>query len=774
MVGADSSTGSATDSPGAWLRDEYRIVVYALVSLVVVVGGHCTWQEYHKYTEAAARKARILRSSEVASRKPEEGIPSDPVATPTHGAGAHVEGGNTPTPAPASTRIAKRSKERRKRGRDVLKDVLKQERNKSKTPAAAPAPQPRMGSRSHPQMQATSENDRAGLRSSRSHSTSLAGSSRSSSGTRSVSDYESTEDTPRPKSTEWTLSHTTIPDADSTLDVPQDSRSDYSSTSDSQSSSLGISTQISSQTSDDHTEREQLGATKPATPPILITHSDPSDCTSAGAGRSSPVSSSHSNLIVGDADTFPMSISQPVPYVLPSKSQPSWLGATGSSTRMSRAKTHPNRTHPKMPSSGSTASLAVSDASWDSETPYHRVGSKSPPSRLRSLSRTSVSPLPMAPSVSAMSPTSTPPPSASLQAQAASYKGALEAARKREETYRRELEKFKQECDVLRYRWNEDAERRRRREAEVCNILAVLLLWIFLMSLYYFKLEAQLQHVTSQLQSLSLTVSQMQIQSYIPPPQQQPGGFPLHPHLPFGYPPPVISSPGSSAMPLHPHAFPYPFFSSHPHMAPRNGSNSNIASPSREYTQPTFAAFDRLGKYDDDLNEELAEVILKHPESIRSPSSTSPSGSASGSVSGSGGGGSRSASVAGRAARDGFTFASLSELGNPQPRRPASSLEKGWIPYRSHEGDQGKNCETGNDVMEGVVGTSHDNEDGTTCGEVHESAADAMSIEGGCVEGANESPSPHHGDRLDGGREDIFNVEPRASEANEHDGTQVS
>ncbi len=71
----------------------------------------------------------------------------------------------------------------------------------------------------------------------------------------------------------------------------------------------------------------------------------------------------------------------------------------------------------------------------------------------------------------------TPPPvptNAPLHAQIASYKGALEAARRREEaarrkeeTSRRDLERFKAECDVLRMRWKEDAERRLATEAEV-------------------------------------------------------------------------------------------------------------------------------------------------------------------------------------------------------------------------------------------------------------------------------------------------------------------
>ncbi|KAI5117610.1 hypothetical protein M0805_001210 [Coniferiporia weirii] len=727
---ADANSVNANDGAGAWLHDEYRIIVYALVSLVLVVGGHRTWQEYHKYAEAAARRARILRHVESSrrekqrsgstsgppgsSRQPEsEETPSpDPVPAATHAvdakAGTGARGDNAP--ASASARITKRSKERRKRGRDVHKDVLKHERKKAA--ADTPTLGPSSLSDLHLQVQAPSGSAQAGSSSSNSRSPSLAGSSRSSSRVRSLSDYEPTEDTPRPKSTDWTLTHSIA--ADTTLDIPQDNRSDYSSMSDSQSS-LGISTHVSSQTSDDHTEREHTGVTKPNTPA--------SD--SARAASMSPVST-HLNLIAEDGEFFPVSISQPVPFVPSTKSQPSWLGAANGSAHVSYS-----RTHPKTSSSGSVASLAASESSWENETQqYRRVRSKSPPPRFRSLSRASVSPMPKSSSMSMTSPSSTPPPSASLQTQVASYKGALEASRKREEQYRRSLEKFKQECDLLRYRWNEDADRRRRREAE---------------------LETQLQHVTSQLQALSMTVSHAQMQPYLS--HQQPNGFPLHPPLPFGYLPPAVPTPGANVMPLHSHAFPYPFFSNLPHMAPRNGSGSNIVSPSREYGPTGLGNFDVLGGSNDDVNEELAEAILKRPESIRSPSLASPSGSMSGSGSGVE---SRSASVAGRAARDGFTFASLSELGNPQPHRTASPPEGEWISCEDEyeaEGSRselGVSCVAGNAVADTVEGPSHDAEGDTPWGEARESTDDASFKDGEHTGGSDRcyasSPSSPNGD----------------------------
>ncbi len=71
---------------------------------------------------------------------------------------------------------------------------------------------------------------------------------------------------------------------------------------------------------------------------------------------------------------------------------------------------------------------------------------------------------------------------------------------------------------------------------------------------------------------------------------------------------------------------------------------------------------DDLQGSEDALNEELAEAILRRPDSLRTPSASfGPS--------------SRSASVVGRATKDGFTFASLSELGNPQSYRASHAYD---------------------------------------------------------------------------------------------------
>ncbi|KII85329.1 hypothetical protein PLICRDRAFT_311819 [Plicaturopsis crispa FD-325 SS-3] len=97
----------------------------------------------------------------------------------------------------------------------------------------------------------------------------------------------------------------------------------------------------------------------------------------------------------------------------------------------------------------------------------------------------SISPLPVPSSLStaqprrtptprrAPTPSHTPPPSGGLasgsvstQTQIASMRGALEAARMREEKSRLEAEKWAKECEMVRWRWGEDVGVWRRKEAE--------------------------------------------------------------------------------------------------------------------------------------------------------------------------------------------------------------------------------------------------------------------------------------------------------------------
>lgn len=309
-----------------------------------------------------------------------------------------------------------------------------------------------------------------------------------------VSEYDSTEDTPRPKTAEWGAQTTPT----HTHDVDHDGRSDYSSMSDSLSSlgagthgsgtshtslSASVSVGLGNPNERGSTEADANIASdyKPRTPPL--TRSGPSSTasestSSVSVDAGSPPISLNLDLIVedGEPSSSPIhgaiSISQPVPSALPAKTQPPWLPSPHV------ARQHP-KAHPKTDSSSSVASLVASDASvssgWDGGGFVHhrRQLSKSPPPppRFRSLSRVSaasVSPLPFVNNLSLQEPevgagrsfSATPP-------LPASYRSALEQARRREEAYRRESERFRQECDVLRFRWNEDAELGRRREADV-------------------------------------------------------------------------------------------------------------------------------------------------------------------------------------------------------------------------------------------------------------------------------------------------------------------
>lgn len=406
-AGADSVH---SDSVIPTLDERHQVILYALLSLVLVVGGHHTWRQYHRYVEATTRRARIQRLVETSRREAKaNAIPAEVTVSSSskikEESSEQELAATAPEAASAESLDAddaltakqpKRSKERRRRGRDVYKDVLKNEKDKGKVPAGRPPT-------SNSPMLATAllQPDDA-LGSPAQRSTSLAGSSRSSSSARPISEYEPAEDTPRPASVEWSAHH--------------DTRSDYSSMSESVSS-LGVGTKASSHTSEEgKTLADRLSPhNPPLSTPVTAVAGEPSD---------------HA------------AISQPKPSASPSDSQnPPWASPTPSS---------PTRTH---------ASTAVHE---------NRFNQSSPP-RFRSVSRSTISSPSRSASVSvsAQSPCPTPPPASSLQAQIASYKGALEASRRREERYRREVDKFKQECEMLRFHWNQDAEKRKRREAEV-------------------------------------------------------------------------------------------------------------------------------------------------------------------------------------------------------------------------------------------------------------------------------------------------------------------
>lgn len=159
------------------------------------------------------------------------------------------------------------------------------------------------------------------------------------------------------------------------------------------------------------------------------------------------------------------------------------------------------------------------------------------------------------------------------------------------------------------------------------------------------QLQNHIHHLTHQLHSLNVGVAS--------PPHMQPfipQGSQPNLHAGFGMllGMPLPSPLGGFASPVpgqSPYAFPPPLL--HTNSNSRSGGiASSSASPARE------AHRDRsFGEDEDEINDELAEAILKRPDSIRPSSAASTS---------------TARSVSGRATKDVVTFPSLSELGNPQ------------------------------------------------------------------------------------------------------------
>ncbi|KAH7926612.1 hypothetical protein BV22DRAFT_1194281 [Leucogyrophana mollusca] len=234
----------------------------------------------------------------------------------------------------------------------------------------------------------------------------------------------------------------------------------------------------------------------------------------------------------------------------------------------------------------------------------------------------------------------TPPPSVSAQTQLASMRGALEAARLREEKVRQDAERYAKECEELRWRWGEDTAAWRRKEAE---------------------LQAQVHHLMQQLQTYAALLASLPQSSPFPnlasPQSYGPGPFapsptaspsPRSPSLnPAHAPAHVQQILGSTPMlaSMYPHhgqnpflAFPHP----NPHLNPlffrTDGSGSSTGSVSpihdiprgRQRTRQNGAGGEwtdgSAGEGDEECDEDeddvfsnniLADAILKRPESIR-------------------------------------------------------------------------------------------------------------------------------------------------------------
>lgn len=139
------------------------------------------------------------------------------------------------------------------------------------------------------------------------------------------------------------------------------------------------------------------------------------------------------------------------------------------------------------------------------------------------------------------------------------------------------------------------------------------------------------------------------------------------------------------------------------------------------YTSHDGLSEQNVDENDPEYISPLEEAILKRPASMRSPSRASGSRSLSGgagsapasgpnssaaSRTGSSRDGSRSASVAGGATREGvFTFASLSELGNPQPRESSPEMTESSVV----EGDEAQESE-GVDGVDYSIGPMDDSD----------------------------------------------------------------
>lgn len=66
---AHSIVTNVWTSPILALKDDHAFLLYTLLSLALVLGGHRTWTQYHRYSERAARRAKIHRLVESAKKE---------------------------------------------------------------------------------------------------------------------------------------------------------------------------------------------------------------------------------------------------------------------------------------------------------------------------------------------------------------------------------------------------------------------------------------------------------------------------------------------------------------------------------------------------------------------------------------------------------------------------------------------------------------------------------------------------------------------------------
>lgn len=455
---------------GGWLHDDQRIILCTAVSLAALYGG---WRQYNNRHEALLRarqlgvtdnakpdkehidRGDVSGASAITSRLMERTLSSVAVEEDvdneeTHSVASTLSKGDTNQP--------KRSKERRRRGRDVYKDLAKLEK---KVKVGKQMPNGKIIL-----VAGSSVGSGPGSTSSRSPST-----------TRSTLGYDSSIDTPRPLNSARFADVSAGQHRENPVEVSDEPRLPDTAPGPEQEVAQDIaiisptphlmaSSQPNSTLEYPLSSRQSRSRSR-----SLRNHlSQPNDTVVVSETPSRPSSSSRSHSSVSSrALSNSINQSPPSSHISPSVTMPIVTSATQTAQLDNLPQ---SKSHPKSLSVASTASFALSDSSWEydvhspSSSSSHR---KSPPPRFRSRSRASVSPLPALSSESLMFPSlnPTPPPNANFSTQIASYKGALEAARLREEKYKHDIERYAKECDILRWRWNEDAAMWKRREAEV-------------------------------------------------------------------------------------------------------------------------------------------------------------------------------------------------------------------------------------------------------------------------------------------------------------------
>lgn len=516
---AEAGTSSSSTGRMLYLLDEHKMIVISLFLIAIANHAWAKRSERHKLERRSENRRRAVEEkrreaeriwNHLEAKASQAGMgantPKPQIMHSVANASNSVQHTETLPASPSSrpgqlTAATDRSRERRRRGRDVSKDVRRKGSKKSvvgngKSPLAPDEESSLDAARSESQSSGTTSYDRRNP-------------SCSSSAPRSAFDFE--DETPRSGTSGRSPEHdplegqvaltmassshfreddgvhsTIMHDRDITLkpsaseyDAPESAHVYDTETRSSMSdsvSSLGISTHASSNTSDngDVSDFQMERVASHSSPyevaiPSSTSKRSPSPSRVPTPSIDAPAGSTSTELL----HELSIPISQPVPSHL--QTQLSWLSDSQPQKGQYATLGSRSESHSKLPSSSSVGSASVSSVSsgWDNpDSPIRNVlRSRSPPPRFRSRSRASASPM-LLPSVSS-TPASwtngfeTPPPNASLQIQVSAYRGALEAARQRELSVKKEVEQYKQECERLKKEFTEECERRNGREAEV-------------------------------------------------------------------------------------------------------------------------------------------------------------------------------------------------------------------------------------------------------------------------------------------------------------------